>query len=154
MEKDVKLNTKQRKALPTSSFCGPNRSFPVPDCNHVRAALSLLGRYKGPGDKEKIKECIYSRARKLGCFKTGPGAKKKDDIIEIEAEHDSLFNTLKTKYKNSEITNVDVFVELNYIIKIADLGDSVLINTSSLLFNDKNNVIDAIDYIYNLINTT
>lgn len=31
---DAKLSTSQRKKLKGSSFCGPNRSFPVPDCAH------------------------------------------------------------------------------------------------------------------------
>lgn len=66
---DKKLSSEERKKLPSSVFCGPNKSFPVPDCKHVRAALSLLGRYKGPGDKDKIRACIYRRAKALNCFK-------------------------------------------------------------------------------------
>jgi len=66
---EAKLTTKKRKALASSSFCGPKRSFPVPDCKHVRAALSLLGRYKGPGNKAAIRACIYRKARSLKCFK-------------------------------------------------------------------------------------
>lgn len=31
-KEDAKLTTAQRKKLPSSAFCGPNRSFPVPDC--------------------------------------------------------------------------------------------------------------------------
>lgn len=63
------LTTKKRRTLPPSAFCGPNRSFPVTDCNHVRAGLSLLGRYQG-SDKDGIRACIYRRAKRLGCFKT------------------------------------------------------------------------------------
>lgn len=64
---DAKLKTSARKALPDSAFCGPNRSFPVPDCAHVRAALRLLGRYNGPGKKSSIRACVERKARKLGC---------------------------------------------------------------------------------------
>lgn len=67
---DAKLNTKQRKALPSGSFCGPNRSFPAPDCKHIKAGLSLLGRYKGPGDKDKIRACLYRKAKSMKCFKS------------------------------------------------------------------------------------
>jgi len=65
--KDAKLSTKQRNRLKSSTFCGPNRSFPVPDCAHYVAALRLLNRYKGPGDKSKIRACIMRRGRQLGC---------------------------------------------------------------------------------------
>jgi hypothetical protein len=39
----AKLSAAQRKAMPASSFAGPNRSFPVNDKNHARAALSMIG---------------------------------------------------------------------------------------------------------------
>jgi hypothetical protein len=64
---DAKLSTKQRKDLPASAFCGPNRSFPVNDCAHVTAARRLLGRYKGPGNKTSILACINRKAKSLGC---------------------------------------------------------------------------------------
>jgi len=64
------LSSKQRNALPDSTFAGPNRSFPVPDKAHVTAARRLLGRYKGPGDKEAIKARIESRAKALGMPKS------------------------------------------------------------------------------------
>lgn len=81
---DSKLTTKQRKSLKSSTFCGPDRSFPVPDCKHVKAGLSLLGRYKGPGSKTAIKACIYRKAKKLGCFKTESAAHAYYSLIEAE----------------------------------------------------------------------
>jgi hypothetical protein len=39
----AKLSAADRKKLPASTFAGPNRSFPVPDANHARAALSMIG---------------------------------------------------------------------------------------------------------------
>ncbi len=81
--KDKTLTSKERKSLPKSQFCGPDDSFPVPDCKHVKAALSLLGRYKGPGNKDTIRACIYKRAKALNCFK------KTEDSID-----DSLFDSL------------------------------------------------------------
>jgi len=64
---DAKLSAEERKKLPDSAFCGPGRSFPVPDCAHYTAALRMLGRYEGPGDKEKIKACIARKGKELGC---------------------------------------------------------------------------------------
>jgi len=76
--RDAKLSTKQRKRLPDSAFCGPNRSFPVPDCAHVTAARRLIGRYKGPGSKKRIKACIERKAKALGCDKDNKDNKSKD----------------------------------------------------------------------------
>lgn len=40
---DAKLNTERRKSLPDSSFCGPGRSFPVPDkCVRKGTLVKLL----------------------------------------------------------------------------------------------------------------
>ena len=72
---DAKLSTEKRKNLPSSAFCGPNRSFPVADCAHVAAARRLLGRYEGPGSKEKILACVERKAKAMGCT----SASKNDD---------------------------------------------------------------------------
>lgn len=76
-EEDAKLSTKKRKSLPGSSFCGPNRSFPVNDCAHYTAAKRLIGRYKGPGDKSAIMSCIERKGKAMGC-----GGAKKDEQDE------------------------------------------------------------------------
>ena len=88
---DKKLSTEKRKKLPDSAFCGPNRSFPVPDCAHVTAARRLIGRYKGPGDKNKILACVNRKAKSMGCDKN-----KKDSL-------DPFKNLIQTKEeKNSD----------------------------------------------------
>ena len=40
----AKLSTSERKALPSSTFAGPGRSFPIPDKSHARAALMLINK--------------------------------------------------------------------------------------------------------------
>jgi hypothetical protein len=64
---DAKLTTEKRKKLASSTFCGPNKSFPVPDCAHVTAARRLIGRYKGEGSKDSILACVARKAKALGC---------------------------------------------------------------------------------------
>jgi hypothetical protein len=63
----AKLSTSKRKSLPAKVFCGPERSFPIPDCDHVTAGRRLLGRYKGEGSKESILSCINKKAKVLKC---------------------------------------------------------------------------------------
>jgi len=78
---DAKIPAKARKGLSSSTFCGPERSFPVPDCAHVTSARRLIGRYKGPGNKSKILACVSRKAKSLGC---GGEPTKKDEKGENE----------------------------------------------------------------------
>ena len=64
--RDAKLSVEKRKKLAKSTFCGPDRSFPVPDCAHITAARRLIDRYKGPGDKSSILSCVNRKAKALG----------------------------------------------------------------------------------------
>jgi len=91
-EEDAVLTTKKRNALRSKTFCGPDRSFPVNDCLHGAVALRLLGRYKGPGDKEKIKACIERKMRKLGC-----GKKDSYTLDEIEEIFAHLYSGNENK---------------------------------------------------------
>jgi hypothetical protein len=78
---DAKLSTEKRSNLSNSTFCGPDRSFPVPDCAHVTAARRLIGRYKGPGDKTAILACVSRKAKALGCGTSSDSEKKEQEII-------------------------------------------------------------------------
>lgn len=49
----AKLTSKARKALPSSTFAGPGRSFPIPDKKHARAAIMLSGKAP-PAARPKI----------------------------------------------------------------------------------------------------
>jgi hypothetical protein len=95
------LTTKQRKKMKSGTFCGPNRSFPVPDCKHVGAAKAFLGRSKfSSSTKAKIAACINRKAKALGCT---PGKKAKADggtwdeyfpkYIELSTEEKQLYSS-------------------------------------------------------------
>jgi len=45
----TKLTTKARKALPKKDFAGPDRSYPVEDKAHARAALSRSSEMEHKG---------------------------------------------------------------------------------------------------------
>lgn len=60
----ARLSTRKRKRLPKRSFAGPDRSFPIPDRRHARAALSGASRSFRAGHITKATEKrISSRAR-------------------------------------------------------------------------------------------
>jgi hypothetical protein len=64
----AKLTTKARKALPSKSFAGPDRSFPIQDKVHAQKALQLVGRSQSAGNITPMQAAmIKSKARaKLG----------------------------------------------------------------------------------------
>jgi hypothetical protein len=92
------LTTKQRKKMKQSTFCGPDRSFPVPDCKHVATAKAFLGRSKfSASTKKKIAACINRKAKQLGCT---PGKPAKAGVenefpkyIELSTEEKMLYSS-------------------------------------------------------------
>lgn len=86
------LTTKQRKKMKSGTFCGPDRSFPVPDCKHVAAAKAFLGRSKfSASTKKKIAACINRKAKQLGCT---PGKKAKAiKYVELSTEQKQLYSS-------------------------------------------------------------
>ena len=64
----AKLTAADRKGMAASTFAGPNRSFPIPDKNHARAALSGATRALHAGH---ISEGEASHIRKVADRKLG-----------------------------------------------------------------------------------
>lgn len=126
---DKKLTTKQRKSLKTSQFCGPGRSFPVPDCAHVTAAKRLLNRSKYSEEtKKKILACVNRKAKSLGCDSS------KDMLdIDITRLQDEKVELTK-KVDDLEVKIQALSTEINSIKKIAedkDLGYKELVEKIS-----------------------
>lgn len=123
MESAKKLTTKDRKKLKSSTFCGPNRSFPVPDCKHVAVAKAYLGKSKfSSATKKKIAACINRKAKQLGCNTTKKAKAGRDHPIYIELS-----------YEEKQLYTSDIFKTTR------DLVDESLINPDMEL-----NTIDII----------
>ena len=74
IESGKALTTKQRKRMKKSTFCGPGRSFPVPNCRYVGIARAYLARSKfSAATKKRIAACINRKEKEMNC----KGAKKK-----------------------------------------------------------------------------
>ena len=99
IEKAKKLTTKDRKGLKKGTFCGPDRSFPVPDCKHVAVAKAYLGRSKfSKSTKKKIAACINRKAKQLGCGgdkKAKAGQEERHYLFyrELSAEQKALYRS-------------------------------------------------------------
>jgi len=79
--KDAKLSAAARKKLPDSAFCGPDRSFPVPDCAHAVAARRLIGRADLSSEKKKrVLSCVSRKSKRMKC---DSGDDSKDELVEV-----------------------------------------------------------------------
>jgi hypothetical protein len=93
---DKKLTGAARKKLKSSTFCGPGRSFPVPDCAHVTAARRLIGRFKSTMDaKAKIMSCVNRKAKSLGCDKDKDAAS--GGVYALFAQGENMSEETKPK---------------------------------------------------------
>ncbi len=50
----AKLTAKARKAIPTSKFAGPDRSYPIQDRSHAANAKARAAQFASPALKKKI----------------------------------------------------------------------------------------------------
>jgi len=87
-------DTKDKKLPPVGSkarqkmkgpFCGPDKTFPVPDCKHAAVAMAMLNwpavkKKYSAAQRKKIAACIMRVAKRLGC----PMAKKKKKGDDLE----------------------------------------------------------------------
>jgi hypothetical protein len=94
------LTTKDRKALKSGTFCGPNRSFPVNDCKHASTAKAFLKRSKfSRATKQKIAACINRKAKAMGC----PAGKPAKASVELSTElaQSEIFRTTRELVEQS-----------------------------------------------------
>lgn len=75
--KDAKLSAEQRKKMSGSTFCGPNRSYPVNDCAHAKSAMAYAKKYDAGSS---VIACIRRKAARLGC--PFDGGKSKSDSVQ------------------------------------------------------------------------
>lgn len=110
---DAKLSTSARKKLPNSAFCGPNRSFPIPDCAHVAAAHQLVDEAKvTAAAKSRILTCASRKAKALGCGKDKVEVKPKiDETQETQTETQELTCDTFKALSNEQVETVDKWVQ-------------------------------------------
>jgi hypothetical protein len=73
----AKLSTKERNNLPGSAFAGPDRSYPIEDESHGRAALSRAAQHTSPELQAKIKAKVRRKFPNIAV--EGEPAKHRND---------------------------------------------------------------------------
>lgn len=57
----ARLTSKERNALPSSDFAGPDRSYPVQNASHARNALARVSQFGTADLKRKVREKVYRK---------------------------------------------------------------------------------------------
>lgn len=60
------LTTKRRKKLPKSDFAIPEKapgpgSYPIPDIDHARNALSRVAQHGSPTEKKRVRAAVFRK---------------------------------------------------------------------------------------------
>jgi hypothetical protein len=61
----AKLTAETRNKIPTKSFAGPNRSYPIEDASHARNALARVSN-KSPALKAKVSAAVHRKYPGMG----------------------------------------------------------------------------------------
>jgi hypothetical protein len=61
-----KLNAKERNAIPTKEFAGPDRSYPIEDASHARNALARVSQHGSPTVKAEVRAKVHAKYPGIG----------------------------------------------------------------------------------------
>ena len=143
-QQDAQLTTEQRKELPDSAFCGPERSFPVPDCAHVTAARRLIGRAKVSGStKQKIMACVNKKAGNMKCGQSEDHAELQKEFEDLKQKYAMLEEKFMivlenlSKSEDSSVSENNVAeTEEKVETKVENLSDNVLETNEEAVLKD------------------
>lgn len=62
----AKLTAARRKAIPSKSFAGPDRSYPIEDVSHARNALSRVSQFGNSELKARVRAAVHAKYPGVG----------------------------------------------------------------------------------------
>ena len=124
---DAGLTAEERKELPDSAFCGPERSFPVHDCAHVTAAKRLVGRSKLSGEaKAKVLACVNKKSSSMSCDASEEAMKLLSEINTLKEQYSDLESKFKAVVNFIEENKLNVVENEDHLsVNIGKTKDSV-----------------------------
>ena len=60
------LTTQARNRIPTKSFAGPQRSYPIQDAAHARNALARVSQHGTPALKAQVRAKVHAKYPGIG----------------------------------------------------------------------------------------
>ena len=67
----AKLTAAARKKIPTKSFAGPERSYPIQDRSHAANALSRVSQHGSPALKARVRAKVHAKYPDMGEHASG-----------------------------------------------------------------------------------
>lgn len=129
-----KLTKEQREELAINFFCGPGRTFPAHDENHVKAGLKLLDESDfSDSIKAKIKATLYRRGKRFGIVPTSD---------ELEATPDLLTARINDEFTDEEVKAVNDYFKSNPDADIPEIEDNAGVPDTTINLQDD---IDSLD---------
>lgn len=83
----ARLTAAKRRSLPSSTFAGPGRSFPIPDKDHARAALALI-RHAPASARPRIRARAEAMLHKGASGHAGKDFSAHGHMHESHTDHD------------------------------------------------------------------
>ncbi len=62
----AKLTAATRREIPTRSFAGPNRSYPIENASHARNALSRVSQFGDAELKARVRAAVHAKYPSIG----------------------------------------------------------------------------------------
>lgn len=144
---DKTLTTEERNRLKESTFCGPERSYPVPDKSHAVAALSRAKQYASDELYKKIKSCVCRKAVANGwdlpsCSEDAWTDELKQEALDKEALIMGWESEVESELKKSHDAAVARIAELEssldkVLTKFAETTDAKIFEKDDIKLADK-----------------
>jgi len=98
------LTYKQREKLPSTAFCGPNRTYPSHDAAHVKSGLQRLSQFYSkmkPSVRLRIFNCLSKKAKRHSINISDEMKKKfRKTVQETESLDDKVINWYIRRLEN------------------------------------------------------
>jgi hypothetical protein len=115
-EEDALLSVEDKAELTDQAFCGPERSFPIADCAHLKAARKLIDRFEDSNPtKNLISSIVEEKAKNLDCDKSEEYTKLRKDFdtlqaqyLDLEDKFKSILESLIVKNKKKDEEKVEI----------------------------------------------
>lgn len=115
--RDAKLTSAARKALPSSAFCGPDRSFPAHDRSHAVNALARVKQFGSSALQSRVRACVCRKFSGLPSCKTG-GQKDWEKIDITEVWSDELVHEVQMIDRNYP---EDALIKKEFVDRLPDI---------------------------------
>lgn len=144
---DKTLSSEQRNRLKESTFCGPDRSYPVPDKSHAVAALSRAKQFASDDLYRKIKSCVCRKATENGwdlpsCSEDSWSEELKQEALDKEALIMGWITEEESDLKKSHDSAMARIAELEssldkVLTKFAEATDRKILEKDDIKLADK-----------------